>query len=277
MKVILSRKGCDSSFGGMPGIILPDGKVVFIPIPGMETETICYGDLAIGQEKGKLVSYMEQVSPNMRMCGDKFPISRTVKCHLDPDLSKEMYPRQKGWRGCFGQVGAAQSVLEKSNVNAGDIFLFFGWFNHTEEKNGELRFCKGQGFHMIFGWLQIDQMIYTRQDAVPDWLQYHSHVGTGSRSIPNNCIYIGRKCLSWNTKVCGYGIFPEFRQELVLTKKGMPRSRWALPDEFRGLGITYHNDNSWKGGYFQSACRGQEFVFEESEVVEDFARKIIVL
>lgn len=71
--------------------------------------------------------------------------------------------------------------------------------------------------------------------------------------------------------------FPEFRQELVLTKKGMPRSRWALPDEFRGLGITYHNDNSWKGGYFQSACRGQEFVFEESEVVEDFARKIIVL
>lgn len=274
MKVILSRKGCDSSFGGMPGIILPDGKVVFIPIPGVETETICYGDLAIGQEKGKLVSYMKQVSPLMRMCGNKFPVSRTVKCHLDPDLSEEMYPRQKEWRGCFGQVGAAQTVLEKANVGEGDLFLFFGWFNRTEEKDGKLRFCKGQGFHMIFGWLQIEQMIYTRQEAIPDWLQYHSH--TGSASISNNCIYIGRKCLSWNEKVCGYGIFPEFREELVLTKKGMPRSRWALPDEFRGLGITYHNDASWKDGYFQSACRGQEFVFEESAVVEDFARKVIV-
>lgn len=275
MKVILSRKGCDSSFGGMPGIILPDGKIVFIPIPGMETETIHYGDLVIGQEKGKVVSFIEQVSPLMHMGSDKFRISRKVKCHLDPDISEEMYPRKTGWRGCFGQVGAAQTVLENSNIDAGDIFLFFGWFNHTEEKDGKLRFCKGQGFHMIFGWMQIDQMIYTRQDIIPDWLQYHSHAGAESIGIPNNCIYVGRKYLSWNERVCGYGIFPEFREELVLTKAGMTRSKWSLPAEFRGLGITYHSDASWKDGYFQSACRGQEFIFEEDEAVENWAKRII--
>lgn len=275
MKVILSRKGCDSDFGGMPGIILPDGKVVFIPIPGAETETICYGDLTIGQKKGKLVSYMEQVSPYMCMCGDKFPISRTVKCHLDPDLSEEMYPRQKGWRGCFGQVGAAQTVLQKSNVGVGDVFLFFGWFNHTEEKDGKLRFCRGQGFHMIFGWMQVDQMIRTGQDMIPDWMSYHPHVGMSYMSSTNNCIYVGKEHLSWNDSVCGYGVFPEFRKEHVLTKEGMSRSRWALPEEFRGLNITYHSDTSWKDGYFQSACRGQEFVFEENEAVEKWAKRII--
>lgn len=61
MKVILSRKGCDSSFGGMPGIILPNGRIVFIPIPGMKMETIRYGDLMLEQEKGKIAGFMEQV------------------------------------------------------------------------------------------------------------------------------------------------------------------------------------------------------------------------
>lgn len=275
MKVILSRKGCDSSFGGMPGIILPDGRIVFIPIPGMETETIRYGDLMLDQEKGKIVGFMKQVSPFICINRDKFGISREIKCHLDPDLNMEMYPREPEWRGCFGQVGAAQTVLENSNVNNGDVFLFFGWFNHTELKDGKLFFCKGQGFHMIFGWLQIDHRIYTKQDIVPDWLQYHPHARAGSSSAPNNCIYIARKNLSWNGEICGYGIFPNFRKELVLTKNGMTRSKWALPDEFRGLGITYHNETSWKEEYFQSACRGQEFIFEENKAVENWAKKII--
>lgn len=128
---------------------------------------------------------------------------------------------------------------------------------------------------MIFGWMQIDYKIYPKQDAIPDWLQYHPHVGVGSIGIPNNCIYIGRKYLSWNEGSSGYGIFPEFRKELVLTKEGMSRSRWTLPDVFRGLDITYHSGASWKEEYFQSACRGQEFVFEENEAVENWAKNII--
>ena len=38
MKVILSRKGMDSSQGGHPGIILPDNTILYYPIPGDEDE-----------------------------------------------------------------------------------------------------------------------------------------------------------------------------------------------------------------------------------------------
>ena len=42
MKVILSRKGFDSQYGGMPSPILPDGTLLSLPIPSktdMETGT----------------------------------------------------------------------------------------------------------------------------------------------------------------------------------------------------------------------------------------------
>ncbi|MCX4316101.1 MAG: hypothetical protein OSJ52_05610, partial [Lachnospiraceae bacterium] len=85
----------------------------------------------------------------------------------------------------------------------------------------------------------------------------------------------GRKSLSWNNRIKGYGIFSKESDSLMLTKKGMSRSRWSLPEEFKALSLTYHKENSWKEGYFQSACRGQEFVFEENEIVSNWACKII--
>ena len=42
MRVILSRKGFDSQYGGMPSPILPDGTLLSLPIPSktdMETGT----------------------------------------------------------------------------------------------------------------------------------------------------------------------------------------------------------------------------------------------
>ena len=55
----------------------------------------------------------------------------------------------------------------------------------------------------------------------------------------------------------------------------MSRSKWNLPDIFRGLSITYHTNNSWKDGYFQSAARGQEFVIEENIPITNWAQNII--
>ena len=45
MKVILSRKGFDSSYGGYPSPILPDGRMVSLPIP--LDDDIRYFDLNI--------------------------------------------------------------------------------------------------------------------------------------------------------------------------------------------------------------------------------------
>ena len=44
MKVILSRKGFDSQYGGMPSPILPDGTMLSLPIPSKD-DNIKYSDL----------------------------------------------------------------------------------------------------------------------------------------------------------------------------------------------------------------------------------------
>ena len=275
MKIILSRKGCDSDFGGIPGIILPNNQILNIPIPGDDWENINYSDIEVGNYGEKLVNVMRTVTPHIRLYGQKKQITDEVKCHLDPDLDYFAYPRLEGWKGCFGQADAAQTVLRKAGVSEGDVFLFFGWFNRTYIENGRLRFCRGQGMHLIFGWMQIDSVIYTHQAELPEWLQYHPHAIKRRLDRPSNCIYVGKESLSWNKEISGYGIFPKVSQELILTKEGMSRSRWQLPKEFQGIPITYHSINSWKDDYFQSACRGQEFVFGESDIVENWAKTII--
>lgn len=275
MKIILSRKGCDSDFGGIPGIILPDGRIIYIPIPGDDFETITYQEVSARNGLGNLSDIIGQVSPYMKMYGNKIPINSETKCHLDPDLDYELYPRKRGWRGSFGQADAAQKVLENAGVTVGDLFLFFGWFRYTYYDNGRLRYCKEQGVHMIFGWMQIDQMIYTHKASIPEWLLYHPHSIQRRIPRPSNCIFVGRNSATWNDRIRGYGIFNKVDDSLILTKQGMSRSRWQLPECFRNISITYHKPTSWKDGYFQSACRGQEFVFEESKIVEEWACNLI--
>mgnify|MGYP001066039376 FL=1 len=69
MKVILSRKGCDSDFGGMPGIIMPDDRIVHIPIPGDDFETIACHEVDAGNGLGNLVA---------------FGVQKTDHCYLVP-------------------------------------------------------------------------------------------------------------------------------------------------------------------------------------------------
>jgi hypothetical protein len=59
-----------------------------------------------------------------------------------------------------------------------------------------------------------------------------------------------------------------------LTKKGLSRSKWDLPDYFRDAGISYHK-NSWKNGYFQSVGKGQEFVIKDNKKIEEWACNLI--
>lgn len=126
----------------------------------------------------------------------------------------------------------------------------------------------------MFGYLQIGEIIYTAMDYIPDWLKYHPHAKGDRVTNENNCIYIAKETCSWNKQIPGYGVF-KYSKELDLTKPGMSRSKWALPDIFKGLSITYHTQNAWKEGYFQSAARGQEFVVEESDTIMSWAQNII--
>ncbi len=46
MKVILSRKGFDSQYGGKPSPILPDGRLISLPIPSQD-DKLRYSDLSL--------------------------------------------------------------------------------------------------------------------------------------------------------------------------------------------------------------------------------------
>ena len=48
MKLIFSRKGFDSSLGKVPSPILPDGRMIHIPIPS-STSNIMYKDLSFDE------------------------------------------------------------------------------------------------------------------------------------------------------------------------------------------------------------------------------------
>ena len=105
MKIIFSRKGFDSGTGKVASPILPSGKLCSLPIP----ETLAcvnplrYQDILFdGQSVGKLVHDLTRgkISPGM-------------PAHLDPDLNNASFPRRAGWKPAFGQVGAAESHLQR--------------------------------------------------------------------------------------------------------------------------------------------------------------------
>jgi hypothetical protein len=272
VKVILSRKGFDSGYGGYPSPILPNNKMVSLPIP-LE-DSLRYTDL----KTSDLTYYdlMSDLNSKIKFKGGWHNLNRETRCHLDPDIHKNAIERDPGWKPCFGQIDSAQSHLENQEVSKDDLFLFFGWFKKTIDHNGKLEFDPGEkGMHTIFGYFQIgDVENVDLKFDVPNWMAYHPHTSKNRRNNKTNTIYVARDNLSWNGSLPGAGRFI-FNYNLMLTKQGLSRSKWNLPDCFREAEISYHDENSWKDGYFQSAAKGQEFVVKDNEKVEQWAKSLI--
>lgn len=264
MRVILSRKGFDSDNGGRPSPILPDGRLMSLPIP-LPGERLCYSDLHLNGRTYQTVM-------------DELGYKRFQTCHLDPDLRSSIVQRLPGWKPIFGQIDAAQGHLDNQGVGAGDLFLFFGWFRHTKlDRLGKLVFdpADREGKHMIFGYLQVGAK--TRMNMAtpcPTWMAYHPHAELHRRKRKNNTLYVARDTCAWDIRLPGAGMF-SYDTSLVLSKPGMTKRHWKLPDHFRGLAITYHSDASWQDDCFVSAGRGQEFVVAQDQQVESWARGLI--
>jgi len=110
MKIILSRKGFDSAYGGYPSPILPSGDMVSLPIP--LCDSIKYSDLKIGNST--YYDLMRDLKPKIKCHGKWIDLNKETKCHLDPDVHKDSIKREAGWKPCFGQIDAAQSHLRTS-------------------------------------------------------------------------------------------------------------------------------------------------------------------
>lgn len=265
MQVILSRKGFDSSYGGCPSPILPDGTMVSMPIPsGHDINE--YMDLQF-PGGGTYYDAWNVLKPK----GNKVPT-----CHLDPDIRRGIRRECAGWKPTFGQCDAAQGHLLNKGIAIGDLFLFFGWFRRAEYVDGRLKYVKdAPRIHAIYGYMQIGSILTGAEVQKCPW---HPH---SKYSNTNNTIYVASETLKIEGKECGLpgaGVL-DYSEELVLTAPGLSQSKWKLIDVLadKSISLSYHDKGKCaKERYFQSTARGQEFVFDESHKVNEWAKSIIV-
>ena len=243
-RIILSRKGFDSSSGGYASPIFSNKKLFSIPIPFDGPSPDKYEDIQLNG-----ITAIEAF--------DEVGLDKTIlnnSCHFDPDLNQ----------GLFGQAGASQTELENNGVGKDDIFLFFGWFKEYA-KNGD-------NLHHIFGWLQIDKIIKGTnkiQSYLKKKKQIHPHA---FYKFNNNALYVGKRNLNLNgerTDLPGYGYFGESHESLILTEKNKSRSNWQLPAEYFSFAEKpFLNRLNWldkKLAKVKCLGRGQEFILNSEK------------
>jgi Nucleotide modification associated domain 3 len=276
MKLILSRKGFDSSIGRVPSPIFPSGAMYSLPIPEGLAAKHCMSYAEV-QHEGRPLSELVAQLTNAR-------IGPAHLVHLDPDLRAESRERDPGWKPLFGQAEAAEGHLQSQGVEAGDIFLFFGWFRRVERVGAQYSYVKdAPDQHVIFGWFQIERRIpVTQRAALPAWALYHPHC-QGRSYGRTDSLYIATdrlKLAGRNLDRPGAGVFRCYNEKLCLTAPGARRSLWRLPGWFDPRGgrppLTYHrNLNRWQTAddhvHLDSAKRGQEFVLDCDKYPEAIA------
>lgn len=221
MRIVFSRKGFDSSAGGGPSPIV-DGRPLSLPIPDSKgTSRTSYGALGLAAHAAK--------ASRGKLGGDNL-------AHNDPMF------RDDG-TCIFGQVGAAQTHLERQGVTVGDVFVFFGLF--AEEATGEPH-------HRIFGYLRVGEMVHLAQ-GVPAELVELAHPHALAMHGANDCIWRGEGRTAVRASA-----------KLRLTVPGGPPSLWQRPDWLKPGGLSYHDraDRWMRGPRLRSVARGQEFVAE---------------
>jgi hypothetical protein len=276
MRIVLSRKGFDSSTGKVASPIFDDGSMISLPIPERGSGTT-YEE--VSTRRGSLGDLVEQLT------GGQIP--RTHDVHLDPDLEAGARVRVPDWRPMFGQADAAQGVLAGSSVGVGDQFLFFGWFREVETAARGLRPRRGApDIHVLFGWLQVGAVLHPPHEVAPEWAGLHPHVVMPTRT--NNTIYVASERLELpggpvhgpDGSLPGGGVFSHFREALRLTAHDSSRSHWSLPAWFEPRDgrppLGYHeNPARWQRDgervRLASVARGQEFILDATRYPESTA------
>ena len=278
MKVILSRKGLDSGVCDLSNLLFVDkngNKNLFtLPIPaddGVHT----YQELKFSDNEIVSKTIKDYLNKSKK-------INFQSKCHADPNIVN--YFDDPIFLGSIGQVDQAQAHLQNQKIGVGDLFIFFGVFAEACFDNDSLTIDKNNLKHIMFGYMQIGDIIQTyglneikraNYEKKYPWLKNQPHwIARKYNNNKSNCIYVASENFN-NTNIKGYGIF-NYDKELQLTQdKTHCVTHWNLPQELNKLEITYHSEKSYKEDYFKAACRGQEFVIENSKQAEIWAENLI--
>lgn len=266
MKIILSRKGFDSSCGGVASPIFKDGTMLSMPIPSSEIDGVKYVDI---MWNGKTYDEIWKSLGGSKYKHDSF-------CHLDPDIRKGVRKNDlKDWQAAFGQCDQSLSHLENEGVKVGDIFMFFGRFRMAEINRISYLECT-RDFQAIYGFLQIGRIAKGNELKKYYW---HPH-SKGYKG--NNAIFVASEKLvidGKETDTPGYGVF-KYSDELRLTRENESHlTYWnKLPwMDNSEITMSYHRNRIYDDelGYFKAVARGQEFVIDENEEVTRWAVKLI--
>lgn len=262
MKIIFSRKGFDSGSGGVASPILPDGRLISLPIPA-EEDPHSYKSVSInGVAIGPLVEDLTNGK-----------IEQSRQCHLDPDLDAGSFIRHSDWRPAFGQIDAAQSHLALNKVSVGDLFLFFGWFRAVEQQRGRWRYIRdAPDLHVVYGWMKIGKILHLadRINLATQLEPYQEHPHLHGRDRPSNTLYVASDMMQLHDQIFdGGGLFRHISDSRILTKREQrQRSIWQVPSWLHpkhGSRLSYHeNQERWTLTkdicVLESVARGQEFV-----------------
>ncbi|MCK9245965.1 MAG: hypothetical protein M0P11_03310 [Anaerolineaceae bacterium] len=274
MRVILSRKGFDSTAGGFPSLIFPDGTLFSIPIPS-SNDRLTYTDLPFEYEGEPIHQVLNDIT-NKRIVNSKsydcdYSAGRQ-RCHFDPmPISvdgKDMI--------ALGQVGSSEGHLRNQGVCIGDLFLFYGWYKPVIKVEGKWQYDYSQNdVHQVWACMTIGERLeidkYEQEVEVLNrypWLTCHPHIG--DKDVSRNCIYLSKKgrFFSYSDKRC-----------LTDTKNYQGRSIWRLPRCFnQPQAFSYLKNFSLDGEDVVVSYRGygQEFVLDLDKVTLDEERESIV-
>lgn len=268
MKIILSRKGFDSANGGIVSPIFEDGTMISFPIPSDDIDT--YDSLHYNGTR------YSQILRDLRYKGGDH-------CHVDPDLDQERRVEKiDGWFPAFGQWNAAATYLRNFGVIPGDIFLFFGNFRFVTCKNGVYRysrdrgdFYKGKDLQVIWGYLQVGEIISAPEKQKEVW--WHPHSSDERIDNCTNVIFKASEKLSFDESKPGAGLL-HFDKKRVLTLEGCTKATWVLNEVYDEKHIHGKRSNSAKdpskGLYYAGIW--QELGLKESDACIEWAKTILL-
>ncbi len=268
MKVILSRKGFDSSNGGIASPIFEDGSMLSFPIPSNDRDR--FSDL---HYQGLLYS---DILSDLHYRGNEF-------CHIDPDLDQDRRVNQViGWMPAFGQIDSAATYLRNIGIKEGDLFLFFGNFHCVEKKDGQYRYVRKTGdfykdndLQVIWGYLQVGEIIDNSSEQAKLW--WHPHSSERRRENRSNLIFVAAEKLSFDEDRPGAGLLP-FDLKRVLTMKGCNKATWGKNPVYDLEHVLSNRKNSAKDPSFGIYYAGiwQELGLVESNDCTEWAKSIVL-
>jgi len=266
VKIILSRKGFDSTNGGIPSPILPDGTLLSMPVPS--EDTLAFSDLCYDGHTYRDV--LHQLAPKRQY----------NRCHLDPDIREGVrVDSVPGWKPAFGQGGSAQGYLRNKGIKPGDLFLFFGRFRQTTGSlsDGTLRFeKKAPTLHIIYGYMEIGSVVMNNNliEISKEGYLWHPHGTEKYLDNKTNALYLPTQSLSFKNESRGWGIL-SYAKKRVLTLSAKTATWREIPCLMPEM-VAGNRSNSATGGGIYYRGIWQELALKENILAVSWAKEIIL-